>query len=210
MRDAGRTKTRILDAAELLFARGGLEGASTEAIARQAGVSKTMLFYYFHNKEQLYLTVLKRVIESVMDEKRAGEIDAMDPADALRATIMDYFNIHYQRPTYAELTLREAMTYGGKYLERLKYDLPIFGQLMRIVRRGSAAGEFRNVDPVKTTLSIIGMTKIFFTFRKALERVWEQDVESEDRIAEWRDQMIDLVVNGVAICPEGKTKPEVI
>lgn len=209
MRDAGRTKARILDAAEILFARSGLEGASTEAIARQAGVSKTMLFYYFQNKEQLYLTVLKRVIESVMDEGRAREIAQMDAAAALRATVLDYFNVHYQRPTYAELTLREAMTYGGKYLERLKYDLPIFGQLMRIIRRGSEAGVFRRVDPVKTTLSIIGMTKIFFTFRETLERVWEQDVRSEERITEWRDQMIDLLVNGVARCPEGMEKPGV-
>jgi TetR/AcrR family transcriptional regulator len=209
MRDAERTKARILDAAETLFARGGLEGASTEAIARHAGVSKTMLFYNFQNKEQLYLTVLKRVIESVMDEKRAGEIEAMEPADALRATVLDYFNIHYQRPSYAELTLREAMTYGGKYLQRLKYELPIFGQLMEIVQRGTDAGQFRKVDPVKTTLSIIGMTKIFFTFREALERVWEQDVHSEGRITEWRDQMIDLLVNGVALCPEGTAKPEV-
>jgi TetR/AcrR family transcriptional regulator len=209
MRDAGRTKTRILDAAEVLFARGGIEGASTEAIARHAGVSKTMLFYYFRNKEQLYVTVLKRVIESVMDEERTRQIQMMDPADALRATVLDYFNVHFQRPTYAELTLREAMTYGGKYLERLRYDLPIFGQLMRIVERGTKAGVFRKVDPVKTTLSIIGMTKIFFTFREALERVWKQDVHSEERIAEWRDQMIDLLVNGVAVCPEGREKPAV-
>jgi AcrR family transcriptional regulator len=171
-------------------------------IARHAGVSKTMLFYYFRNKEQLYLTVLKRAIDSVIDPGRAKEIDAMDPQPALRATVLDYFNVHFQRPAYAELTLREAMTYGGKYLQKLRYDLPIFGQLVRTVRRGVEAGVFRSVDPLKTALYIIGITKSFFTFRQALESVWEQDVQSPERIAEWRDQMVDLLVNGILRCPE--------
>ena len=60
VRDSERTRRKLLDAAETIFAKNGLEGASTEAIARRAGVSKTMLFYYFHNKEELIIQCLKR------------------------------------------------------------------------------------------------------------------------------------------------------
>jgi TetR/AcrR family transcriptional regulator len=207
-RDAERTKKRLLDAAEVIFAKNGLEGASTEAIARRAGVSKTMLFYYFQNKEQLYLNVLRRLFEAVVDPARAAEIEAMEPQPAFKAIVEEYFNIHISRPTFAELTLREAMTYGGKYLQQLRYDLPFVGQLMRVLRRGALAGTFRNVDPLKTTVSMIGMTKILFTYREAMERVLEQEVLSGEAVAEWRDHIVDLLMNGVAQCESSAAKPE--
>jgi len=208
VRDSERTRRKLLDAAETIFAKNGLEGASTEAIARRAGVSKTMLFYYFHNKEQLYLEVLRRLFEAVIDSARAAEIESMPPPDALRAIVQEYFDIHHRRPTYAELTIRETMSYGGKYLQKLKYDLPFVGQLMRVLRRGELEGQFRAVDPLKTTISLIGMTKIVFTYRQAMERMLEQDVLSSEAIAEWRDHIVDLLLNGVVTCPEGGSKPD--
>lgn len=206
-RDAQRTQRRILDSAEQAFAKGGLEGASTEAIARRAGVSKTMLFYYFNSKEELYLAVLKRLFESVIDSDRAARIETMTPQEALRALVTDYVSIHFERPSYAELTMRETMAYGGKYLQRLKYDLPFIGQMIRTIRRGSITGVFRPVDPLKITLSIIGMTKVFFTYREAIERVLERPLLTPEAIEEWREHMVDLLLNGVAVCPPQGGKP---
>lgn len=206
-RDAERTKKRLLDSAESVFAKTGLEGASTEEIARRAGVSKTMLFYYFQNKEQLYVTVLKRLFEAVVDPRRSQVIDAMEPTEALRAIILDYFNIHHERPSFAELTLREAMTYGGKHLEQLKYDMPFFGQVARILKRGAMSGTFRLVDPYMTTMSIVGITKIVFTYRKAMERILERDVLSPSAIKEWRTHIVDLLLNGIVQLPAHQSKP---
>jgi len=205
-RDAERTKRRLLDSAEAVFAKSGVDGASTEAIARRAGVSKTMLFYYFGNKEQLYISVLKRLFDSVIDPERGREIEKMEPETALRALVTDYFRVHHERPTYAELTLREAMTYGGEHLQRLKYDLPIVGQLMRILTRGTLGGVFRPLDPLKTTLSIIGMTKILFAYREAMQRVLDQEVNSPEAFAAWRDHLLDLLINGVAACPRDDSR----
>ena len=60
MRDAEATKQQILDAAELEFAKNGLSGARTEAIATRAGVAPRMIYYYFQSKEGLYQAVLQR------------------------------------------------------------------------------------------------------------------------------------------------------
>ena len=206
-RDAERTKKRLLDSAESVFAANGLDGASTEEIARRAGVSKTMLFYYFQNKEQLYVTVLRRLFEAVVDPRRSQEIDAMEPTEALRAIVLDYFDIHHERPSFAELTLREAMTYGGKHLSQLKYDMPFVGQLTRILRRGALSGAFRTVDPYMTTMSIVGITKIVFTYRKAMERILEREVLSAQAIKDWRTHIVDLLLNGIVDMPTHQMKP---
>jgi TetR/AcrR family transcriptional regulator len=207
VRDAERTKRRLLDAAEAVFAKNGLENASTEEIARRAGVSKTMLFYYFQNKEQLYITVLRRLIDAVVDTQRAQEIEAMPAPEALRAIVLDYFDIHHRRPTYAELTLREVMTYGGKYLQKLRFDLPFVGQLVRVLRKGAAEGVFRPVDPLKTTLSIMGVVKVLFTHREAVERLLDRDILTSQSIPEWREHIVDLLLNGVSACPQNEAAP---
>jgi AcrR family transcriptional regulator len=48
-----RTRARILSAARREFARGGYAGARIETIARKAGVNKSLIFYYFQNKDGL-------------------------------------------------------------------------------------------------------------------------------------------------------------
>ena len=48
-----RTRARILSAARREFARRGFAGARIEAIARHAGVHKSLIFYYFQNKDGL-------------------------------------------------------------------------------------------------------------------------------------------------------------
>ncbi|WAT02782.1 TetR family transcriptional regulator [Rouxiella chamberiensis] len=50
------TRQRIIDSAIVLFGELGFEGASTRAIAREAGVNTPALQYYFENKEGLYVT----------------------------------------------------------------------------------------------------------------------------------------------------------
>ncbi|MFE6994886.1 TetR/AcrR family transcriptional regulator [Microbacterium sp. NPDC057659] len=67
--DQATARTRILDAAESLFARHGFDGSSTARIARAAGVPKGLLFYYFPTKQDVLGALL---------EERLGT-DALDP-----------------------------------------------------------------------------------------------------------------------------------
>ncbi len=55
-RDAART--RILDAAETLFARDGFDATPTSRIAAEAQIGKGLLFYYFPRKEDVLRALL--------------------------------------------------------------------------------------------------------------------------------------------------------
>jgi AcrR family transcriptional regulator len=50
----------VLEAARSEFARHGLHGASTDAIARRAGISQPYLFRLFGSKKELYLAAFTR------------------------------------------------------------------------------------------------------------------------------------------------------
>ena len=52
------TRTRILDAAQRLFARRGFDATPTKAIAELAGVPNGLIFYYFATKKALLETLI--------------------------------------------------------------------------------------------------------------------------------------------------------
>ena len=58
------TKTRILDAADAVFVRRGIDGARMQDIADQAGVNKALLHYHFRSKADLARAVWLRIASS--------------------------------------------------------------------------------------------------------------------------------------------------
>jgi AcrR family transcriptional regulator len=58
------TKTRILDAADEIFVRRGIDGARMQEIADQAGVNKALLHYHFRSKAELARAVWLRIASS--------------------------------------------------------------------------------------------------------------------------------------------------
>ncbi len=65
------TKTRILDAAERLFAEHGLQSVSLRQITALAGVNLAAVNYHFQSKEVLMAEVIKRRIEPINQERLA-------------------------------------------------------------------------------------------------------------------------------------------
>ncbi|MBW8814134.1 MAG: TetR/AcrR family transcriptional regulator [Caulobacterales bacterium] len=59
LRDAARTRKKIMEAARDEFAAHGFAGARIEAIARRAGVAKQLLYHYFSGKEALFEATLE-------------------------------------------------------------------------------------------------------------------------------------------------------
>src|SRR3569623_2311747 len=67
-------REEILDAAVGVFAEHGLHGASTEEIARRAGISQPYGFRLFGTKKELYLAVVARCFRQTLElMQRAAE-----------------------------------------------------------------------------------------------------------------------------------------
>lgn len=67
----------IFNASMEVFAKNDYKKASTDDIAAKAGISKGLLFYYFHNKKTLYLETYDYVIRvgrSAVDDPHLFEI----------------------------------------------------------------------------------------------------------------------------------------
>src|SRR2546427_4963194 len=101
VRDPERTRRRILDAATEEFARFGLGGARVDRIASRAGANKRMLYYYFGDKDRLFLAALEDRYAHIRSAERALELDHLGPRAALKRlgeVAWHYFLAHPEVP----------------------------------------------------------------------------------------------------------------
>jgi TetR/AcrR family acrAB operon transcriptional repressor len=80
-----RARTRILDAALLVFRRHGFRRSSIEQMAEQAGLTRQALYHHFKSKEALFRAVVERLHENVL----AAELAAAHAAEAAGGSLAD-------------------------------------------------------------------------------------------------------------------------
>jgi AcrR family transcriptional regulator len=81
---AAQRREAILEAAMTEFARGGLNGTTTEDIARRAGITQPYVFRLFGTKKALYLETIERCFDRVQRAFQAAA-EAAAPGEELRA-----------------------------------------------------------------------------------------------------------------------------
>ncbi len=69
-KDDPDTRTRLIDAAECLFAEKGVKGTSIRELSRKAGVNLAAVNYHFGSKEGLVKAVFARRIRPINNERR--------------------------------------------------------------------------------------------------------------------------------------------
>ncbi len=89
---SGEKAQRIIDAMRESVAKHGAAGSTFEHVAREAGVSRGLLHYYFGTKERLLIEVVRRDSElrvARLDEPLAKAKTADDVLDVLLASLND-------------------------------------------------------------------------------------------------------------------------
>ncbi|MBD0337386.1 MAG: TetR/AcrR family transcriptional regulator [Cyanobacteria bacterium Co-bin13] len=198
VRDAEATRTAILDAAEEEFARFGLNGARTEAIAAKTGVTKAMIYYYFGSKEDLYQEVLKRPFDDLFNSVANLSLDEMTPEAAVEALIEAAIAYESSHPYQQMILFQEASQNQGNYLKDAGLK-PIYAKIIELLERGMAEGSFRPLDPWFTAIQIGGVVSFYFTTYENMKNIapdwW--DFRNPDMIARHKREAIQLVLRGL-------------
>lgn len=186
----------IRQAAIAEFAANGLHGASTQAIADRAGISKTKLHYYISSKEDLYVEALRHIVGVWADLFHGLDMSA-GPEPFLRAYIDRKVRHALDHPEVARMFTGEVMR-GAPLLRPL-------WETSRLATRGAAQviagwvaqGLIRPVDPVLLQFNIWALTQHYAlhqTEARFMLGLSEGDALDAERIA---GEVTDLVLNGL-------------
>jgi TetR/AcrR family transcriptional regulator len=155
-RAASDIGARIVAAARARFLREGVDGASLRAIARDAGTSIGMIYYYHPTKDDLFLAVVEQVYIALLKDLEARLAPARPVPDRLSALYDRIAAASDDEQQVLRLVLREALTSPAR-LARLfrRFQRGHVPLLVELVRDGVAAGVFRADLPPPFLLAAI-------------------------------------------------------
>jgi len=200
--DAERTRRDILEIASREFARNGLSGARVDEIAARTRSSKRMIYYYFGDKEGLYL----RALEDAYCETRASEAKldtkGLPPVEALRQLVEFTFDHHHRHEDFIRLVMIENI-HRAKYLKRSevirKINASAIDHIAAIYKEGVAKGVFRpGIDPVELHWLVSALCFFNVSNRATFSLIFGRDFGSEELLNRLRQNVVGAVLRFVA------------
>jgi TetR/AcrR family transcriptional regulator len=193
-----QSRAAILQAAVREFAREGVAGARTDAIARAAKVNKALLYYYFKDKEALYGAVLDQVFGGLVTHLEEVFSRDLPPREKILAYAGAHFDYVASHPLYPRIVQGEMMGVGRtrtNHLEKIvkRYFRPLFGRIAEVLKKGQFSGEFRPVDPLQFIPSMIAVIVFYFTSAPVMQLMIGTDPMSSERVAARRAAVLDLI-----------------
>jgi len=197
-RDPARNRARILAAALQEFAGYGLGGARVDRIAARAGANKRMLYYYFGNKEALFLAVLESRYAHIRRAEQGLHLGDLDPPAGMRRLVAFTWNYYLKHPEFLTLLNSENL-HRARHLRRSRQiaamHSPLVATLRGLLERGARKGQFRRgVDPVQLYISIAALGYFYLSNRHTLSTIFERDLLAARNKSERLKHMTELVL----------------
>lgn len=149
-----RTKAKLLEAAEVVFARLGYTEASIVRITEEAGVGQGTFYLYFDSKLAIFEELvedLNRRVRHAMTEAAAAESTRLD---AERAGFRAFFEFTAAHPALYRV-VREAEFVSPATL-RLHYSRIVEGYIEGL-SAAQASGEVGDIDPAVAAWMLMGI-----------------------------------------------------
>ncbi len=150
MSEERTTEQRIVDATYGVMVENGFDGFTTQAVADEAGVSQSLVHYYFERKEDLVVAMFENGLDYLTDavEEEVGDDDPRDRLVGLARYIVtaeDEESLTFSRVI---LGLQSRAPYDERLREAQRYRMDFLRDYVEAtVEEGIETGRFRAVDP---------------------------------------------------------------
>ncbi len=192
-------ESRILAAAEKIFARAGFGGATMAAIATAAELPKANLHYYFGSKEDLYREVLARILRDWLVSTDVFTPDA-DPRTALEHYIRAKMRLSAERPDASKVFANELLHGAAVLNQMLATDLRQTVQTKAAVVQGWIdAGRMAPVDTTHLFFTIWAATQTYADFDVQVAAVLGRKALGPKDHARATEHVVTLLLRGCGL-----------
>lgn len=201
--DAESTRRNILDVATQEFARKGFSGARIDEIAARTSTSKRMLYYYFTDKEGLFVAVLEAAYQRIRSIENTLDLEHLGPEEALTTLVGFTFDYQNANPDFIRLVMVENI-HDGVHLKRSgaihDLNVTVIDAIRRLYQRGVAEGVFRKgLDPIDIHMSISALCFFNVSNRATFSLIFSRDMSSPKALAKRRAIVVETILRSVRV-----------
>ena len=172
------TQHKIINAALVVFAERGYEGASMRLVAERAGVVHPVVVYHFPTKEDLWVSAVQEGLARFMDRllPNLEALEGLDPAIRLSLIFRDFTRFSAQNPELLPIMI-DANRRGGPKLARVVEDKlrPTYERLRELVVGAQRAGVMPAGDPALVYYALIAVASTLFSLTTEFKALTGRD-----------------------------------
>ncbi len=171
------SRQQILDAALGLFAQKGYAATTVREIVDAVGITAPSLYYYFGNKEGLYMELMQThcaqidsALESHVHTSESAKNRLKDLVDKIFLHVIndkDFFRLMF--------TIYYGPSQGAPYCDFISYHVKFHAAIKKIIEEGIASKEFQPGNAGHMTWTVRGVVQL------AMEEQIKDDREKIDR-----------------------------
>ncbi len=157
-------REEILKTAMQMFIQQGYHGLAMRQISEAVGVSKAALYYYFKDKEELFLAVLNDYLEEMEKAIDAINAEAQSSAEQIRRFVTLVLRQPSERRAIIRLASQEISQLSAASRKKFNslYREKFIGKLNAMLQRGVERGEFQAVNIEVATWALLGIMYPYF------------------------------------------------
>ena len=191
-------RNQLLNAALDVFSVYGFSGASLDEIAQLANMHKSNIFYYYENKESLYVEVLTTVIQKWLAHLQILEVE-LEPTEALTHYLMQKIESSKDQPKASRLFALEIIQGAPHILPILKGPLKkLFKRKTKVIETWQEQGKLsKEIDAELLIINIWAITQNYADFSTQMEMVTGKTLRNRSMYQRTIEHTVHLMLYGV-------------
>ncbi len=192
-------QTLILAAAEEEFVLQSYRGATMQGIADRAGLPKANVHYYFQNKQNLYKTVLRSIIEEWNEGLVTMTVNS-DPKTVIEKFVRTKLHQAFAHPNRHKLFAVEVI--GGAphlhdFMSSAMKDWAL--DKVQVMKIWHEQGRIGIADPLQLLILIWATTQRYAEFETEIVGLMQKDAYDEQDEARAADFLIPFILRGCGL-----------
>lgn len=155
---------QILNAALNVFSTYGFRGSTIDQIAKEAGLSKPNILYYFDGKEAIHAVLLTRLLDTWLEPLKHLH-DGQDPVSEICAYVTRKLEMARDYPRESRLFANEILQGAPRIIDDLTGPLrELTKEKTKLIQTWIDTGKIAPVDPYHLIFSIWSTTQHYADF----------------------------------------------
>ncbi len=195
------TEEKILNAAQTVFIKKGMDGSRMQEIADEAGINKALLHYYFRTKQKLFEAIFKKVFKQTFPNIGEFMLSNLPIEEKLSIFIERYISLLLKNPFFPSFIIKE-ISRDPKFLATVIRSQGVNpNKLFEMFENEMEAGKIMRMDPRDLMINILALSIFPFVAKPLINIMFfESDKKAYNAFLKKRKESVkEFILNSILI-----------
>ena len=152
-------RAQLLDVARKVFGNHGFHTVTMDEVAREAGITKPILYDHFPSKRELYLALMEEDLRELKERVHTALEEATGNRERIRASFQAYFDFVDDHEEGFRILMQEAVGVEDDFRQIVeRFRAEVHAEVTEVIVRESE-GRVERIQAEDVALALIGMVE---------------------------------------------------